>query len=116
MPLFFPFFFCFLPQSTLKVTGITKTTNRHEQIVSEILSSTQSINPKQIQLQTSEEAYRNANLSESNPNPNKFKNVVFCAPPSGFDDYPRAVKEAIEQLWEGPSGGGSFVFTSSGGV
>lgn len=47
---------------------------------------------------------------------NSFKDVVFCAPPSGFDDYPQAVKDAATQLWSGPSSGGSFVFTSSGGV
>lgn len=46
----------------------------------------------------------------------KFKNVVFCAPPSGFDDYPSAVKDSITNLWEGPSGGGVFIFTSSGGM
>lgn len=48
-------------------------------------------------------------------NGNSFKDVVFCAPPSGFDDYPAAVKEAAAQLWSG-SASGSFVFTSSGGV
>ena len=53
-------------------------------------------------------------LSQSNGH--SFKDVVFCAPPSGFDDYPSAVKEAATQLWSGPDSGGSFVFTSSGGV
>jgi hypothetical protein len=46
----------------------------------------------------------------------KFQNVVFCAPPSGFDDYPAAVEDAITNLWAGPSEGGAFVFTSSGGM
>jgi len=51
-------------------------------------------------------------------NGHSFKDVVFCAPPSGFDDYPTAVKDAATQLWSGTNeeGGGSFVFTSSGGV
>jgi hypothetical protein len=46
----------------------------------------------------------------------KYANVIFCAPPSGFDDYPAAVEDAASNLWEGPSGGGVFVFTSSGGM
>jgi hypothetical protein len=46
----------------------------------------------------------------------KFDNVVFCAPPSGFDDYPGAVKDSVTNIWAGPSGGGIFVFTSSGGM
>jgi len=45
-----------------------------------------------------------------------FKDVVFCAPPSGFENYAQAVKDAAAQLWSGPSDGGTFVFTSSGGV
>jgi len=89
------------------VTGITKTTNNHENIRNEILSD--SSQSDQIFLQTADEAYAN---SESH----KFKDVVFCAPPSGFDDYPGAVEEAITKLWEGPNSGGSFVFTSSGGI
>ena len=63
-------------------------------------------------MQTMDETYVNAN---ANPQ-QRFKDVVFCAPPFGFDDYPQAVEDAITKLWEGPSGGGSFVFTSSGGV
>jgi hypothetical protein len=45
----------------------------------------------------------------------KFDNVVFCAPPSGSDDYPGAVKHAVDNLWCGPEKG-RFVFTSSGGM
>lgn len=63
-----------------------------------------------------------------------FDKVVFCAPPSGFEDYAAGVQECIENLWNGYSGGGSgsssstssgdsgtgggttFVFTSSGGM
>lgn len=46
----------------------------------------------------------------------KFQNVVFCAPPSGFDDYPAALEDSINNLWAGPSNGGVFIFTSSGGM
>ena len=52
----------------------------------------------------------------------RYRDVVFCAPPSGFDDYPMAVDEVASSLWSGPSssssggGGGTFVFTSSGVV
>ncbi len=52
----------------------------------------------------------------SHYNGQSFKDVVFCAPPSGFENYAQAVKDAATQLWSGPSSGGSFVFTSSGGV
>jgi hypothetical protein len=46
----------------------------------------------------------------------RFQTVVFCAPPSGFDDYAAAVQAAATNLWMGPDSGGTFVFTSSGGV
>lgn len=45
----------------------------------------------------------------------KFRNVVFCAPPSGFEDYPAAVEEAVTNFWDKESDG-VFVFTSSGGM
>lgn len=41
---------------------------------------------------------------------------MFCAPPSGFEDYPAAVQNVLTNYWAGPSGGGVFVFTSSGGI
>jgi nucleoside-diphosphate-sugar epimerase len=47
----------------------------------------------------------------------KFKHCVFCAPPSGFDDYPSAIRGAIDDLWMGQhTDDGSFIFTSSGGI
>lgn len=49
----------------------------------------------------------------------KFNHCVFCAPPSGFEDYPAAVKESIDNLWMGQTEdnvNGAFVFTSSGGI
>lgn len=46
----------------------------------------------------------------------KYKDVVFCAPPSGFDDYPAAVEDCMKTVWAGPKAGGVFIFTSSGGM
>ena len=46
----------------------------------------------------------------------RFRDVVFCAPPSGSNDYPGAVEDAISNVWAGPEAGGSFIFTSSGGM
>lgn len=82
-----------------KVTGITKTKDRHEAILADIGPS------DRFQIMTGEEVEGRI-----------FKNVVFCAPPSGFDDYPGAVESIVTQTWAGPSGGGVFVFTSSGGM
>jgi len=87
------------------VTGITKTSNRHESIRSAISEAAPDCADR-FQLKTYEELSADA----------KFRDVVFCAPPSGFDDYPGAVRDAMENVWSGPSGGGSFVFTSSGGI
>jgi hypothetical protein len=102
------------------VTGITKTTNNHASIRETVLereltmSSANAgadaaggggVTGDRLRLVTCEQE-----LST------KFDNVVFCAPPSGFDDYPAAVQEAIDRYWQGPSGSGIFVFTSSGAV
>ena len=54
----------------------------------------------------------------------KFKNIVFCAPPSGFDDYPSAIQNVIDTLWVGGvkeeegncDDSCAFIFTSSGGM
>ena len=45
-----------------------------------------------------------------------FDNVIFCAPPSGFEDYAGAVENAVANIWSGLEKGGTFVFTSSGGM
>ena len=50
------------------------------------------------------------------PTGQRFPFVLFAAPPSGSADYPGDVAAAAQQLWEGPSGGGAFVFTSSNSV
>jgi nucleoside-diphosphate-sugar epimerase len=85
------------------VTGITRTTNNHESIREQVGAA----NSDRLELSTADEA---AERGE------KFRDVCFCAPPSGSDDYPAAVADAIKNLWAGPEGGGVFVFTSSGGV
>ena len=84
---------------TPSVTAITKTTNRHDSILESVGDS------DNFNVRTGSECKGE-----------KFKNVVFCAPPSGFEDYPAAVDDAISNLWAGPSEGGTFIFTSSGGM
>ncbi|KAL7536657.1 hypothetical protein ACHAXR_007314 [Thalassiosira sp. AJA248-18] len=99
------------------IIGITKSTGRHAAIREQVLGSSDDDDnvDGRFSLMTMEDV-----LSQYNGH--SFKDVVFCAPPSGFDDYPAAVKEAATQLWSGSSsdsnnsGGGSFIFTSSGGV
>ena len=85
------------------VTAITKTSNRHDSIKENIGALSDN---ERFQLTT----YDNI------PQGKVFENVVFCAPPSGFEDYSGAVKDAITKLWAGPKSGGAFVFTSSGGM
>ena len=81
------------------VTGITKTTNHHDDI---------------RQAMPTEEAHR-LTLTTSDAVESKFPNVVFCAPPSGSEDYPADVKSAVDNIWSGPEDG-VFCFTSSGGL
>ena len=85
--------------SVFQVTGITKTSNNHESILAAVGDSAR------FSVKTRDDCKGE-----------KFANVVFCAPPSGSDDYPAAVEDAASNLWAGPSGGGVFVFTSSGGM
>lgn len=87
------------------VTGITKSTTRHEDILSEVLGTTDE--SKRMKVDTFD------SIRAQNK---KFKDIVFCAPPSGFEDYPKALEDCIMNLWEGPENGGSFIFTSSGAV
>lgn len=82
------------------VTGITKTSNNHASI---------------RELVGGGDRLRLA-LASDTAAEEKFQNVVFCAPPSGFDDYPAAVEEAAQKYWAGSEAGGVFVFTSSGAV
>eukprot|EP00980_Cylindrotheca_fusiformis_P030348 scaffold24680_cov113-Cylindrotheca_fusiformis.AAC.1 len=83
----------------LLVVGITKTPSRHKAILTEVGES------NRFHVMTAEECKGM-----------KFQNVVFCAPPSGFDNYAAAIEDSITNLWAGPSSGGVFVFTSSGGI
>ena len=81
------------------MTGITKTKKRHDEILADVCSS------DRFQVKTGDECQGK-----------KFHSVVFCAPPSGFEDYPGALEDCITNAWAGPSMGGIFVFTSSGGM
>jgi len=91
----------------VKVTGITKTSNRHASIREQVLSG--------VTVESANERF-DLKLSDELSDSDKFENVVFCAPPSGFEDYPKAVHDAAKNVWAGPSAGGVFVFTSSGCV
>lgn len=89
-----------------QVIGITQTTNRHESIRQSLLSDTNvEARGSRLTLLTRADV----------PADTKYDNVVFCAPPSGSEDYPGAVKDAVDNLWKGPDSG-VFCFTSSGGV
>lgn len=87
---------------TTKLIGITATTRNHDKIREQVGGS---IDETRFLLTISEA-----------PTTEKTNDVVFCAPPSGFDDYPAAVQSAIDKYWLGPESGGTFVFTSSGAV
>jgi len=96
-----------LDLAQMTVTGITKTTNRHVAIRDQVLS-VDGAPADRFDVRLSDEF--------SIDGDDKFDNVVFCAPPSGFVDYPQAVKEAAKKFWKGPTSGGVFLFTSSGAV
>ena len=83
------------------VTGITKTTNHHDEI-RQAMPETQA---SRLTLTT----------RDALPPGTKFPNMVFCAPPSGSEDYPGEVKDTVNTLWSGPDDG-VFCFTSSGGM
>jgi hypothetical protein len=88
------------------VTGITKTRNRHDDIRAALPSPNFNL--------MCEDDFESGKSSDSSPQQaTRYDHVVFCAPPSGFDDYAAAVKDAVDQLWNGK---GAFVFTSSGAV
>lgn len=96
-------------KGSVSVTGITKTTNNHENIKAEITDYDGDDDvSSNFQLATFDDIPKNK----------QFTNVIFCAPPSGFENYPQAIKSVIDELWSGPddNNGGRFVFTSSGGI
>lgn len=83
-----------------QVTGITKTTTKHDDILQSV-----GTHEGRFDVKTYDDLEGQS-----------FKDVVFCAPPSGSDDYPGAVKDAASNVWAGNKSGGTFVFTSSGAV
>ena len=84
-----------------QVTGITKTSNQHADILNQV---------------GAHHSDRFSLVTGDAVSDERFDSVVFCAPPSGFEDYPAAVKDAVDNLWVGPEQGGVFVFTSSGAM
>ena len=82
-----------------QLTGITKTSTRHDEIRKQCGDS------DRLRLITADQV-----------GDERFDNVVFCAPPSGFEDYPGSIKTAVDDIWAGASKGGVFVFTSTGSV
>lgn len=97
-----------------KITGITKTTNRHSDIMEQVsggknMRENNGDDNERFSLTTMDEVL-------SSTSKKKYQHCVFCAPPSGFDDYTGAVRVAANELWAGRNGGGAFVFTSSGGI
>jgi nucleoside-diphosphate-sugar epimerase len=85
-----------------KVTGITKTSNRHADIWKQVGAENHG---ERFTLQTADTFIDK-----------KYPYCVFCAPPSGFDDYAAAVEDVMTKLWDKTVEGGIFVFTSSGGI
>jgi nucleoside-diphosphate-sugar epimerase len=83
-----------------KVTGITKTSHRHTDIWKQVGD-----HEERFTLQTVDTVLDK-----------KYPYCVFCAPPSGFDDYARAVEDAMNTFWDKTAVDGIFVFTSSGGI
>lgn len=79
--------------------GITRTNARHADILAEVGET---------------DRFRVATIEDCAGE--KYKNVVFCAPPSGFDDYPAAIENCMSTVWAGPEEGGVFIFTSSGAM
>jgi nucleoside-diphosphate-sugar epimerase len=91
-----------IDQGNIHVTGITKTRNRHDEIRAALASP-------DFNLVCGDDISNDSSSQKAA----QYDHVVFCAPPSGFDDYAAAVKDAVDQLWNGK---GVFVFTSSGAV
>lgn len=80
---------------------MTKTTSRHSVIAEQVGA----VDNERFILSTADEIEGQT-----------FRNVVFCAPPSSFDDYPAAIEHAVTTAWDKSFDDGVFVFTSSGGM
>lgn len=117
--------------SSRSITGITKSTTRHEAIRREVLGAVvlagrESSSPADAEEgEGKKDRFHLVTMDQVLASSYCFRDVVFCAPPSGFEDYSTAVDDAATRLWTGihrSSGGeeneavGSFVFTSSGAV
>ena len=94
------------------ITAVTKSTSRHDDIRKQVFRNDE--DSSRFVLKTMDDLLGEEN-DDLDTSSIVFQDVVFCAPPSGFENYPSAVKEAAEKLWSAKKGG-SFVFTSSGGV
>lgn len=101
-------------QPGVVVVGITKTVTHHDVIRERVFGGVGEATGDRFRLVAVEEDLDST--AAGHVDDEKFQNVVFCAPPSGSEDYPAAVKEAAEKYWAGPDAGGVFVFTSSGAV
>jgi len=88
--------------SRRSIVGVTRTNNNHAMILASMPTSATS-------------SFKVATYNDLLSEDRKYPNVVFCAPPSGSEDYPKSVQDAMNDFWSGPNVG-RFVFTSSGGV
>eukprot|EP00977_Amphora_coffeiformis_P015695 scaffold4674_cov188-Amphora_coffeaeformis.AAC.6 len=87
------------------VTGITKTTKRHDAIRQAMPAD----QVHRLTLLTTTTTTSDDDDDATTTTTQKFPNVVFCAPPSGSEDYAADVQDAVENLWMGPEGGGFVV-------
>ena len=88
-----------------RIVGITKTDSHHEEILKNVMIHPDEFVEGRFEVRTLDDSLKNDLL---------FKNVVFCAPPSGSDDYASTVRTAMK-LWAKDEGG-VFVLTTSGAV
>ena len=115
------------------IVGVTKTKTRHESIRRSVLHHDVDDAEYDVEKEKEEGRFRLTTLDEvlatttaataarGSSRPRRHcKDVVFCAPPSGFDDYASCITEVATRLWSSSATPrqrrGSFVFTSSGVV
>ena len=107
------------------IVGVTRTKTRHESIRRSVLrhdvdgADDVEKEGSRFRLMTLDEVLATTAATTCGGRPRRhYKDVVFCAPPSGFDDYASGITEVATRLWSAatPQQRGSFVFTSSGVV
>ena len=107
------------------IVGVTRTKTRHESIRRSVLrhdvdgADDVEKEGSRFRLMTLDEVLATTAATTCGSRPRRhYKDVVFCAPPSGFDDYASGITEVATRLWSAatPQQRGSFVFTSSGVV